>query len=890
MLAVGAGEADILPYLKNIKQGKIIVACENSPQSCTISGDAAAIDELSGVLEPLSIFNRKLNVDTAYHSHHMETVSDRYAQSIKNVQHGAPKDNVKFFSSVTGKSKTADFGPQYWTSNLVSKVKFSEALSRLAEDVHASEANSDDVTNAFVEIGPHSALMGPSRQILTKISVGSFKYRYLSALTREKHAVKTTLALAGELLQAGRPVDMHAVLNLNQSTEKPSVIHDLPTYPWDHSSTYWNESRLSREHRLRQFPHHDLLGTLDVSSNVYEPRWRYHISTDSLPWLWDHQVDGFVIFPGSGYLCMAIEAMNQIIQIRKTTGTESVKRFVLRNVTFSSSIVIPEQKEVEVQLSLSSIKSDQNIHWEAFRIFSYHDDSWTENCSGLISVEMTGAADEVDGNREENLRKETLFKDLEDIKTSSRIEFDASEVYDSLKNSGNVFGPTFRAMTSIKIGDSQAFSTVVIPDVVSIMPASYMQPHVIHPTTFDALNQLAAVLFKEQCSNSPVMPVFMREVTVSTDIGSTPGMELLVALRMTSKGLRTAEGDTWVLQVSEQDEMPRPVVTASGWQLRAIGEAASNKESVPFHRKMSYKMDWQADVNHLTNEMFHDRIAEVNLFDVPAQNGGTSAELEIPLNEKAAAIYMQRALRGIGNGGDQITAPHLIKLFDWMRLQLESETACQYLRDMTDDDEEIIQHQSIEAGIMGKLLSRIGMRLPEILRGEADPLAIMIQDNLLHKFYAESVAVSSSLQLAKYVELLAFKKPRMNILEIGAGTGSATLPLLQALTSPEDVLLHRYHYTDISSGFFEQARTKFAEWKDKINFQPLDISSDPLAQGYSESTYDLIVASNVIHATPALDTTMTNIKKLLKPGGRVAFIEVNSGFAAVNMIFGSLPG
>jgi SAM-dependent methyltransferase len=130
----------------------------------------------------------------------------------------------------------------------------------------------------------------------------------------------------------------------------------------------------------------------------------------------------------------------------------------------------------------------------------------------------------------------------------------------------------------------------------------------------------------------------------------------------------------------------------------------------------------------------------------------------------------------------------------------------------------------------------------------------------------------------------------MNFLEIGAGTGGATLPLLQALTGPEGLLLDRYHYTDISSGFFQQARTKFSEWDDHLDFQILDISKDPLEQGYSAASYDLVVASNVLHATPILDTTLANIKKILKPGGRLALIEVTRVTAAVNTIFGTLPG
>jgi SAM-dependent methyltransferase len=148
--------------------------------------------------------------------------------------------------------------------------------------------------------------------------------------------------------------------------------------------------------------------------------------------------------------------------------------------------------------------------------------------------------------------------------------------------------------------------------------------------------------------------------------------------------------------------------------------------------------------------------------------------------------------------------------------------------------------------------------------------------------------------MAEYAKMLAFKQPRMNILEIGAGTGAATLSLLQALDNPVDgLLLDRYCYTDISMGFFEQARERFRRWEDRMDFKTLDISKNPLEQsGFAdlEGKFDLIVASNVIHATPSLDVSLANARRLLKPGGRLILIEVTRLTTTINTIFGTLPG
>lgn len=128
MIAVGLGEEDVVQYIEKTRSGLISVACVNSPVSTTVSGDESAIDELKQILDDLSIFNRKLKIDTAYHSHHMKKVASEYYNSISHIKAATPKASVKFYSSVTSTLKTTDFLAQYWVDNLVSKVRFSNAL------------------------------------------------------------------------------------------------------------------------------------------------------------------------------------------------------------------------------------------------------------------------------------------------------------------------------------------------------------------------------------------------------------------------------------------------------------------------------------------------------------------------------------------------------------------------------------------------------------------------------------------------------------------------------------------------------------------------------------------------------------------------------------------
>lgn len=100
-----------------------------------------------------------------------------------------------------------------------------------------------------------------------------------------------------------------------------------------------------------------------------------------------------------------------------------------------------------------------------------------------------------------------------------------------------------------------------------------------------------------------------------------------------------------------------------------------------------------------------------------------------------------------------------------------------------------------------------------------------------------------------------------------------------------------YVFTDISSGFFESAQTVFQSFSSKLSFKTLNIENDPLLQNFEENSFDLIIASLVLHATVDLEETLRNCRRLLKPGGHLIMLEItNNGQARLGFVFGGLPG
>ncbi len=126
------------------------------------------------------------------------------------------------------------------------------------------------------------------------------------------------------------------------------------------------------------------------------------------------------------------------------------------------------------------------------------------------------------------------------------------------------------------------------------------------------------------------------------------------------------------------------------------------------------------------------------------------------------------------------------------------------------------------------------------------------------------------------------------VIEVGGGTGGATravLPVLKAAGVPVE-----YVFTDVSRGFTRLARERFGAALPSIDFRPLDIENDPVAQGFAAGTFDVVFAANAVHATRSVVDAVRHARTLLKPGGRLALYEMTANHDFVTLTFGLLDG
>ena len=281
---------------------QLVVACVNSPKNITVSGPETIISCLQKLLENDEVFARKLQVNVAYHSPQMNLIAAEYFDILGTLQKGRViSGNPKMASSVTGELCTADeiCVADYWVKNMVSPVQFVSAVNRiitqapkeLKKKLNKSH-HSVVVTYNLVEIGPHSALQGPIKDIVAT-SHRKVDLTYMSVLNRNIPAVEAALSTMAKLYCLGYPISLEAINSIQQrekGASGPVSLTDLPEYPFDHSQSYWHESRLNVNLRHKPYPRLDLLGAQTNDWNPLEAKWRKITRISETPWVEDHKV------------------------------------------------------------------------------------------------------------------------------------------------------------------------------------------------------------------------------------------------------------------------------------------------------------------------------------------------------------------------------------------------------------------------------------------------------------------------------------------------------------------------------------------------------------------------------------------------------------------------
>ncbi|KAK6827594.1 hypothetical protein PG987_010935 [Apiospora arundinis] len=826
MAAVGMGRDKIEPLLKP----GVVLACENSNASVTISGDLDILDATMDGLKAAfpDVFVRKLRVATAYHSHHMATIGDSYKALL--APHLTPKTpQVPFYSTVYGRqvSEAKVFGPQYWQLNLVSPVLFRTAGVQMVTEMRST---------AHLEIGPHSALAGPLRQIYKQ---GASTTPYAALAERGQDATRSFLAAIGKLFCFGITPQV-------PSSKSAYTLSDLPPYPWNYEMKHWSETRVMAGLRFRKHRKHELLGLRILESSETEPTWRNVLRLNDVAWLADHCVDSDVVFPAAGYVSIAGAAVAQL------SGSAD---YTVQDVNIATAMLLTEGKGTEIITTLRrhALTVDKDSRWWEFSITSESNGVWTRHCWGLVTEGCAVA-----------LPRSTEV-------APHRRAVDAKQWYSALGRIGLQYSNRFIGMRDITASPVEQSASVSITD-----HQDAGEPYALHPSTLDLILQswsVAVTRGQYHKLDRLFLPTYLEQCYVGA-----AGTKSAMRVRTTSHSRIGVEvGSSYGTSV----ESGKVSFLLKGFEASLLESASSRKA-----RELKYmSLQWHPAIDFAAPESLMRPTRDVTADITFSEQFGLLCAAEI--HEEAATVpslaqpWFRNFLDGVAKHMDQVDQG-LSNIPDAQALKALS-------REVRKERLVQLREQSIgrSVEVIIETLWRVYYNIRDLLEGRETLIDVLLVGGLLPKFYDETNSWSD---ISDFFRVLGLNKPQLRILEIGAGTGSTTSVVLTAMQSDQGEQLYEdYMITDVSAGFVNQTKERFSEFPG-LKFGVCDITKDPIEQGFEAASYDLIIASNVLHATPNLVETLTRCRTLLKPDGHIFMQEFCGYTRYADLIMGLFDG
>ena len=877
------------------------IAADNGAHQ-VVSGPAAAIDAIVDRFEAEEVRARRLRTSPAYHSEMVEPALDDLAAALSGIPFSPP--SIPFVSNLTGRvvapGETLDAA--YWRRQAREPVAFRACVETVA----------GLGVDTIVEIGPH-AVLGPMASLAwPETAPGTAGGGPLTLASLRRPSDSSPAPAGGDAFvdavarayEAGLPIAFEGLF----SGEARRRIA-LPSYPFQRRRHWVDPPK-----RRRPAAGHPLLGVRHESPHG-EVTFETAIFASDPAWVSDHRVFGQVVVPGAMFGTMAATVL----------WGEGAGAVVLEDCQLHSPMICPAEDPGEEggeggrKLQIVFDGSGKASSSRRFEVFSRGEgeDGWTLHLEGRMAP----------GGREPRAAERV---DLEDVK-ARLTRGDVVSLYRNKVSTRVVLGPSFRPLKDIWSGPGEAVAEVSLPDCLD---GSGLD---LHPILLDGCFQsvLAARDQARVAGKSTYMPFGWDRLWLA----GPPPERVFCHVRM-----REAAGGG--LPAETGDESPE-VVKADLRILAPDGAPLGGVDG--FTMKRATRAAMLSASNAVKDLLYEVAWRERDSTEAPRSAGFLVEPEAVGARVGSFPDYLAAEGVTAGERAalladlDRLGRSHTLAAFDalgWRReagaavdpdaLHRELNVAPEHRRlfrrllgiladagvlaarpdgglavavgsqepfpDEAPAEPEALAerllvrhpHGSNEIG----LLRRCGGALAEVLGGRTDPLSLLFGGDgpgAADLYRTAPAARAATRMLAGAVAAAVSDLPdgrRLRVLEIGAGTGSATEPVLAAL--PEGRF--DYLFTDISAGFFAEAESRFAASGAPIEYRALDIEADPAAQGFDPHGYDLVIAANVLHATRDLGETLAHCHALLAPSGQLIALELVRGRNLQDLTFGLLDG
>ncbi|MCH0567629.1 type I polyketide synthase, partial [Streptomyces sp. MUM 2J] len=446
-------------------EGRLTVAAVNSPASVVVSGDPRALDELQADCAESGVRTRRVPVDYASHSPHVEAIRDRLATLLAPVR---PRPaSVPFYSAVTAEERdTTDLDGGYWYENLRRPVRFDQVTRALLDSGH----------RAFIEVSAHPVLTVALDESFADSGVEeAFAF---GTLRRDQGGPDRFLAALAEGYVRGLDVSWPTVF-----AARPRQAVQLPAYPFQHES-YWLEP-VATDADLTATGltsvDHPLLGALVVRAEEDGLLLSGLLSLRTHPWLADHALAGTPVLPGTAFLELGLQAA-------RVAGCTQVD-----DLTILAPLRISENGGHHVQVETGAYDSDGRrpltIH---SRPAADTDATWTKHAVGYLTSDLPEAGDRITAWPPRGART---------------VEY--ADPYETLAAGGYDYGSAFQGLRALWQRDDEVYAEVELDET----EAAEADRFLVHPALLDAaLHPVALGALGEQAEGT--VPFAFGAVTV----------------------------------------------------------------------------------------------------------------------------------------------------------------------------------------------------------------------------------------------------------------------------------------------------------------------------------------------------------------------------------------
>jgi polyketide synthase 12 len=409
MVAVSSSEAEMRSLLRD----GVDLAAVNGPESVVISGPTEVVLAIAEEARARGHRVHQLAVSHAFHSSLMEPMLNEFNTVASGMSLG--EITIPVVSNVTGELAGADFGSApYWGRHVREAVRFADSVGFLA---------SVGVTR-FLELGPASGLTASIEQSLTQTEPVT-----ASTIRRDRPEPATLLTALAELHVAGAELDWRAACPGGR-------LVDLPTYAFQRRR-FWLSARTSGSTDAAGLglgrTDHALLGAVIESPETGGVVLTGRLSVATHPWLADHAVGGVVLFPGAGFVELALRAGDEV-------GCGVVDELMLH----APMVLPPDGVAVQVVVTAADDAGSRVV--SVFSRAVADSAPWVLHAEGELSV--AAAAPNAD---------------LSVWPPVGAREVDVSDAYPQLSALGYEYGPTFRGLSAMWRRGDEVFAEVSMP-------------------------------------------------------------------------------------------------------------------------------------------------------------------------------------------------------------------------------------------------------------------------------------------------------------------------------------------------------------------------------------------------------------------------------------------